>query len=400
VTLDRELREPGRSAPDAEPGVRRRRPATGFRLGSVRGIEVRAQWSLLILAALIATSIALGLLPTSDEQIDRLSAWVGGVAGALLFVASLLTHELSHSLVARRRGVRVSSITLWLLGGIARLERDAPDARAELRIAIAGPLASFALAGVFGTAALGVSTLGEADAVRVAVDVLSWLALMNLMLGAFNLLPGAPLDGGRVLRAWFWRRSGDRLSSQARAARAGRTLAHVLIAVGLVEFALGAGLPGLWLAFLGWFVLSAANAEELDADVRRALGGVRLGRLMTPDPVTVTSDLSLAELVERFLLRHRSSYPVVDAGEVRGLVELADVRRVPVEQHASTTVAQVMTPLERCAIAAPDDEAVEALARIGSHARVLVLEGGRLVGILTPTDLARLAAAAHLAHGR
>lgn len=392
-------RGPSRDLSAAEPGAGRR-AASGFRLGSVRGIEIHAQWSLLALAALIATSIALGLLPASDEDIDPIVAWVGGIVGAVLFVSSLLAHELSHSIAAARRGVRVSSITLWLLGGIARLERDAPDARSELRIALAGPFASFVLAGIFGGAALATSTIDASSGTNVATDVLSWLALMNLMLGAFNLLPGAPLDGGRVLRAWFWHRTGDRLSSQARAARAGRTLAHILIAVGLVEFALGAGVPGLWLALLGWFVLSAANAEELDADVRRALGGVRLGRLMTPDPVTVPSDLTLAELVERFLLRHRSSYPVVDAGVVRGLIELSDVRRVPAERHASTSVADVMTPLERCAVAAPDDEAVEVLGRAGPRARVLVLDGDRLVGILTPTDMARVAAAAHLARSR
>ena len=350
------------------------------------------QWSVAVIGALVAWSLAAGWLD-ADGDIGSVAAWIGGICGAVLFLSSLLAHELSHSLVARRHGVEVSSITLWLLGGVALMERDAPDARAALRIAIAGPMASFAIAAGAGGVAWGLNAAEpESTVLVVAAAVAEWLAILNAALGAFNLLPGAPLDGGRVLRAWFWSRTGDRLGSQVRAARAGRTLARILIAVGIVEFALGAGLSGLWIAFIGWFVHGAAAREEAEALLQSALGNATIAALMTSDPIVVGPDLTIAEFVEQFLLRHRSAYPVVDDDRLVGLITLPGVRAVPPTRRDATRVRDVMTPRSQCAIAPPNLPAVEWLRDPRSIDRLIVVDQAeRVVGIVTPTDLVRVA---------
>lgn len=361
-------------------------------LGRINGIEIRAQWSVVVIGGLVAWSLAAGWLD-SDLDISASAAWIGGVCGAMLFLASLLAHELSHSLVARRHGVVVRSITLWLLGGVALMERDAPDARAALRIAIAGPLASFAIATGTGGVAWGLDAADPTSSfVIVAAAVAEWLAILNAALGAFNLLPGAPLDGGRVLRAWFWSRTGDRLGSQIRAARAGRTLARILIAFGIIEFAFGAGLSGLWIAFIGWFVHGSATREETDAQLQSALATATIAELMTTDPITVEPDLTIADFLERYLLRHRSAYPVVDGGRFLGMITLPDVRAVHPAGRDSTQVRDVMTPRSQCAIAAPSMRATDWLRDPRSIDRLIVIdEADRVVGIVTPTDLVRVA---------
>lgn len=389
----------GRMEPNAAPASTRADGIHhgGIRLGTIFGIEIRAQWSVLIVFVLLASSIGTGLVPESVDDPGTVAPVVGGVVGAALFLASLLAHELSHSLVARRHGVRVRSITLWLFGGIATLERDADDARAEFRIALAGPLMSIALAVGFGVVAVALDAADDPSvALGTAFVVANWLAVINGILAVFNLLPGAPLDGGRVLRAWLWKRSGDRLGSQRRAAHAGRGLAKVLIALGLVEFAFGAGLAGLWMAFIGWFILSAASAEELDAELRTELGGVRVGAVMTRDPTTVAPTISVQQLADEFLLSHRSSYPVVDRGTLLGLVTLSDVRALPVARRSTTTVETIMTPAAECRIVHPDDEFVEALSTAGGPTRFLVVDDSGLIGIVTPTDVARLVEMTHV----
>lgn len=248
------------------------------------------------------------------------------------------------------------------------------------------------LALLFGAISAGLGATVDASTTgELAALVTGWLATINGLLAFFNLLPGAPLDGGRVLRAWYWHRSGDRLESQRRAARAGKGLAKLLIGVGLVEFAFGAGAAGLWLAFIGWFVLSAAAAEELDAVLRSELGDVRIEQLMTRDPATVAPNLAVPDLIDEFLHHSRSAYPVVDGTELVGLVTLAEVRRLPVARREQTTVADIMVPLAQCPVVGAEDPIVDALRVLGGPARLLVVEHRapaqrpRLVGIVTPT---------------
>ncbi len=361
-------------------------------LGTLAGIPVRVQWSVLAIFGLLTWTLATEALPASDPEVPTAAAWALAAGCAVVFLAGLLAHELSHSFVARRSGVNVAGITLWLFGGVAQIDGELPTARAELRTALAGPAMSMALGAGYLALAGAMAAGGVPDAV---VAALVWLGSINVVLAVFNLLPGAPLDGGRVLRAWLWRRSGDRLGSARQAGRAGQVVAYFLVGLGVLELA--SGLPGgLWLMFIGWFLLNAARREELDATLRADLSGVTVEAVMTRDPLTVPHDMSAAALVDDFLLRHRSAFPVVRDGRVVGLVTLDQVRRVPRGEWGSRTVAEVASPLDGVTMASPRELLLDALGRVPptGGGRIVVMDGGRLVGIVTSTDVARVVRAA------
>ena len=236
--------------------------------------------------------------------------WAVGLLAAVGLVASILAHELSHASVAMHHGVKVEEITLWLFGGLARLSGQARDAGTELRIALAGPAMSAAI----GAACVVLAAIGAVlGAPELLTATLGWLGLINVVLAVFNLLPGAPLDGGRVLTAILWRRSGDERLARQQAARAGQVVGQVLIALGVVELLLGAGIGGLWLALIGWFLTTAAHAEEAQAQVATTFEGVRVGDVMTTDLHTVDSASSVADFIHGVAVNaHVSSFPVVD----------------------------------------------------------------------------------------
>ena len=362
-----------------------------FRLGRVAGIRVGVNWSVLLIVWLLAWSLATVVLPQRAPGHQPSAYWLAAVATALLFFASLLAHELGHAVLARRAGLGVEGIILWLFGGVANLHGEARNPRAELRIAAVGPLISLAVAAV---AALLAAAVSAAGGPALLGAVFAWLARINLGLAVFNLIPAAPLDGGRVLRALLWRRSGDRLRATVAAARAGRLFGYLLIGVGVLEFAVRANLGGLWFIFLGWFLLSAARAEEHGARLREALAGLRVRDVMTPDPVVAPGWLTVDAFLERYVLGHRcSAFPVSGAGgELEGLVTLARLKSVPAAERAATRVAAVACPLAEVATATPDEPVADLPGRLSgcSDGRVLVVDGGRLVGIVSPSDLTRV----------
>jgi Zn-dependent protease/CBS domain-containing protein len=364
-----------------------------IRLGRIAGIRVGANWSVLAIVALLVLSLAGTAFPSQFPGLDPAAYLAAAAAAALLFLASLLAHELAHAVVARRAGLRVEGITFWLFGGVARLAGDAPTAGTDLRIAAVGPLVSLALGGLFGAATAG---LRAVDAPAITAGATRWLALINVSLGLFNLLPGAPLDGGRVLRAVVWWRTGDRYRATRTAARAGRLLGMVLIGLGVLQFLTG-GLGGLWLAFVGWFLVGAARAEEQSAVMRGALTGVRVGEVMTPDPVTAPAGMTVRQFLDDWLPRTRfSSLPIVNpAGRVDGLVTLRRIREVPPAQWATTRIADIACPPGEILTAAPGDPLLGLLEALPGCAdgRALVIDRGRLVGIVSPTDIARAAQA-------
>ena len=361
-----------------------------FRLGRIAGIRVGVNWSVLVIFWLISWSLAGAVLPQQAPGRPPGSYWLAGLATAVLFFVSLLAHELGHALVARRAGLRVEGITLWLFGGVARLEGESRDPATELRIAGVGPLISLAVAAVAGLLALAADAVGASPLV---VAALAWLARINAMLALFNLIPAAPLDGGRVLRALVWRRTGDRRRAVTVAARAGRLFGYLLIGIGLVEFAFSANFGGLWFVFLGWFLLSAARAEESGARLREALDGIRVRDVMTPDPVAGPGWYTVDGFLEEYVLRHRhSAFPVNSFdGALVGLVTLARLKTVPSGQRAATRVEAVACPLAEVPIANPDELLLDLLPRLRgcSDGRALVMADGRLAGIVSPTDIAR-----------
>ena len=370
-------------------------------LGRIAGIHVGFNWSLLVVVALIAWSLATGFFPVEVPGRAAGWYWLAGAVAAVVFLASLLAHELAHSVVAQRSGVRVDGITLWLFGGVSRLSGEVSSARTEALITAVGPLTSFVLGAVFLLLGLGLSA-GHAPGLLPVT--LNWLGTINLLLAAFNLIPPAPLDGGRILRAVVWARTGDRFRATRVASRAGLVFGIMLIAYGLFTFATtGNVIGGVWAVFLGWFLLSAARAEETGGLIRQALVGVTVGDVMTPRPIQVPDDLSVEDLPHRFILGYRhSTFPTQGGdGRLTGLVTIAAVKKVSAEARPDTRVHEIACPLDQVPSAAPGEPLTTLLERLGGgcgEGRALVLQDGQLVGLVSPSDISR--ALQHTSLGR
>ena len=362
-------------------------------LGRVAGIHVGLNWSLLVVAALIAWSLATGILPPAAPGETSGAYWTAGVVSAFVFLASLLAHELAHSIVAVRRGVRVEGITLWLFGGVSRFSSDTSSPGAQALITFVGPLTSLLLGIVFFLAS---AAAGGGAHPGLVPATLSWLGYINILLGVFNLLPAFPLDGGRLLQSLIWLRTGDRVRATSIAARIGMVFAFLLIAYGLFSFLVaGNAIGGVWSVFLGWFLLSAARAEEAGALIRQALSGISVAEVMTPDPVQAPDDISVEDALHGYVLTSRhSTFPTHDAaGRLSGLLTMAALKNVAPDARSATRINQVICPLDKVATARPADPITNllGLSEAGcSEGRTLVVDSGRLVGIISPSDINRL----------
>lgn len=367
------------------------------RLGRIAGIPVGLHWSVLVIVALIGWLLGAGELPSLEPGHTAAAYWAVAVPTALLFVTALLAHELAHAVVARRKGVPVRSITLWALGGVAELGGDPPTARADLEIAVAGPATSLAAGLLFGGGWLALRAVGGPELLTAA---LYWLMIMNGLLAVFNLLPGAPLDGGRILRAALWLRHGDRARAARTAATAGRVVGVVLIALGFTEFLTWRSAGGLWLALIGMFVFSAATAEGQAETAASVLGGLRVRDVMVPDPAIGASWMSVADFIERVATRSSQSvFPVVGFdGAVAGVTGLQLLGRVPPAERAFTTLQQVMQPVPDAYLAGPDDPAAPLLSRrpLAGELFAIVLAEGRIIGLVTTENLRKAVSRAAL----
>jgi Zn-dependent protease len=373
---------------------------SSVRLGRVAGIEVGLHWSLAIAFALIAWTLAGQILPDMVPDQGLAAYWLASVVAVLLFYVSLLAHEMGHALVARRLGVRVEGITLWIFGGVARLGGDAATAGAEARIAVAGPVVSLVLAVTFGLATFGLDAAAGPPLVEAGCF---WLGLANTMLLLFNLIPAFPLDGGRILRAWLWGRRGDRYRATATAARWGRVCSFVMIGLGLLEFFFQQDLGGVWLVFLGLFLMSAARNEEAQVLMHGALAGLRVADVMSRDPMVAPGWITVDEFMRTYLpIQRAAAYPLKTFdGELDGLVTLARLAEVPNELRRTTRVRDVGAGLEAIPKATPGEPVLAVLNRLGSgDGHILVLDEGKLVGLVTPADIERALGEAVLRRGR
>ncbi len=356
-------------------------------LGRIAGIRIGLNWSWAIVLALIVWSLADAVFPAQDPGLSR-AAYAGmAVAAALLFFVSLLLHEFGHALQARREGLEIEGITLWLFGGVAQFKGEFPSARAELRIALAGPAVTLAI----GSVLIALAALAHLPS---GVDgVVFWLGYINFFLLAFNLLPALPLDGGRVLRALIWARRRDFGSATRTAAEVSRALALVLIGGGLLLLFTEGTFSGAWLAFIGWFVLQAAGSEARYPLIREALAGLAVRNLMAPDPLTAEAGQTLAEFMEQVpATAHFTAYPVLDGERVVGMLPFRRVVDIPPGEWSARLVADSLVPLAEVPLLHPDESALDAFAELsapGLH-RGLVLRDGRLVGLLSITDFARV----------
>lgn len=358
-------------------------------LGKIAGIRVGMNWSLFAIFGLIAWSLADGRFPYEFPGYTDGYYWAGGVLTATIFFACLLGHEMGHALVARARGVEVEGITLWLFGGVAKLKGDPKTASEEFQIAIAGPLVSLALAGAFAASSVGLEAAGSSD---LLVGIFAWLWRINAILALFNMLPAFPLDGGRVFRALLWHWKGKSKATKW-AARTGRAFGFLMISAGILEFAVRQSLDGVWIAFLGYFLLSAATAEERVLVTREALVGVRVAEAMSPAPEIVPGWTMVEALLEEHGTQSRSHFAVASFdGSISGVVAIKVAAALAPQERSATRTDRVAIPISQIAVCHPDETLTSALDRMNAagSGRALVFDEGALVGEITGADLQRI----------
>jgi len=362
---------------------------SGIELFKLSGVEVAIDYSWLVIFALVLWGLSAGYFPHEYPGYGLRSYWIVGFVATLLFFASVLIHELSHAWVANRLGEQVSRITLFIFGGMAHLSGEPESPAVEFKVAGVGPLTSLILAALF----WGIhQALPPAPALILWRAVFRYLAYINAALALFNLLPGFPLDGGRLLRAVIWWRTGDLPRATARAADWGQGIAFGLIALGALEIFTDTLIGGLWLIFIGLFLRSAALASYQHVILDQVLRRLRVSDIMVREPVTLSPDLPVSDAVEKYFLHHGfGGFPVVSDGQVLGLLSLPLVRDCPAAQRSTRRVGDIMRRVDQSVEIALSATVAEALARMAEAdaGRLLVMDGNRLAGLITRSGIAR-----------
>lgn len=354
-------------------------------LGKIYGIKIGLHYSWLIIAVLISLSLSQYFGEAHPEWSKNI-IWIMAISSALFLFLAIILHELSHAAVARSKGLRVSSITLFALGGVAQIEKESPDAKTEFWIGIIGPITS----AFIGFICLGLAYLlgwmpgSESDTPLTAMLV--WLGYINIALAIFNMIPGFPMDGGRVLRSIIWRISGSAVRATKIASLIGQFMAFSFIIFGLLLFFRGAGIGGLWIAFIGWFLLSSAKASYLQVEFTEGLRGIKVGDLMTRDCPVLDGKINLQTLVENHLLKTgQRCYMVTEDGEFAGLITPHEIKSVKRQLWSLKTSSDVMRPLKNLYTVTPETSAIEAFEMIGRKGinQLPVVKDGKLMGIIT-----------------
>jgi len=360
-----------------------------LQLWSIRGIPIRIHFTWLIIFGLLSWTLASGYFPQHYPDLPVAAYWLKAIIAALFLFGSILVHELMHAITAQKLQVPIAGITLFALGGVAEMKGEPPSPGAEFTIAIVGPLASFVLAGVFW---LLWQALEREGAGGTFAAVALYLVTLNLVVAIFNLLPAFPLDGGRVLRSILWGITHNIKQATYWATRVGRGFAYLLILFGGLALFAGAGFQGVWMVVIGLFLLQGAQAGYTHVLVQEALASVAVRDIMVREVVTVPPSSSVTEVVNRYFLVHGyGGFPVVENGRVLGVVSLTELKQVPAEDRDRVAVREVMMPLEARLTLAPDEDVALALQRMTQEglARLVVMERGRMVGLLTKTGLSR-----------
>jgi Zn-dependent protease/CBS domain-containing protein len=358
---------------------------SSIQLGRIAGIDIGLHYTWLFAVVLIAWSLALGYFPGVVPGVGLGTYWALGIIAALLLFVSVLVHELSHSLVARSRGMTVDSITLFIFGGVSNLRSEALTARDEFLVAAVGPVSSLVLAGIFWVISQGLPSVSALGA------LFGYLAFVNLLLGIFNLVPGFPLDGGRVLRSLVWGATGDMRRATVVAAYAGQAFGWLLIVWGFIRLLSGDFFGGLWTAFIGWFLNSAAESTRQEQVQRETFRGVPVASIMDPTPAVGSRNLSVYDFVfDNVLQRGHRALPIVENGQLLGIVTLGDAKHLGQDAWSTTPVATIMTgaPLKTVSPDADLGVAIALMAESGLH-QLPVVQDGKLVGLLGRADVMR-----------
>jgi len=354
-----------------------------WKIGSIMGIPIRVHFSWLIVFGLLTWLLSSRYFPQVTPDLPFVSYWINGVLAALLLFASVAFHELAHSYVAQKYKLTIESITLFIFGGVAQLKGDPPHPRAEFWIAIAGPLSSFFLSAFFYI--LMMSTAGGSK------PLFAYLAQINFIIAVFNLIPGFPMDGGRVLRSAIWGKKKDYFYATQKASSIGRGIALFFIFFGLFSIFTG-GMGGLWLMFIGWFLYSAAQASYQQSTLQETLSGIKVKDIMVKDIVTLNPSVSLDEAVNQYFLRHGyGGFPVIDEGKFLGIITLKEVKNVPREDWGKMKVSEVYVRHDKKWEVSVNDDVTKALELMikEDKGRIVVTERDKIIGLITRNGIAR-----------
>lgn len=362
-----------------------------IKLGRIAGIEIGLHYSWFIIAILIAFSLAAHFHSVRSDWNQNVT-WIAAIVTAVLFFVTLLLHELAHSVVAKSRGLKVREITLFALGGVSQIESEAPDAKSEFWIGIVGPLTSLVIGGICILIARLSGWRPNSEPSDPIIAVLLWLGYINLGLAAFNMIPGYPLDGGRVLRSVAWWITGNMVRATRIASQIGQAIAFLFILFGLFRFFVGENFGGLWLAFIGWFLLDASRSSYLQVGIMAGLRDRRVSDLMERDCASVEGYISVRDFVDEYLLHSASRcFLVMQDHHAVGIVTPGEIRKVPRDAWDQTSVQAAMTPLNQLVTVPPDMPALKALELMskGNLYQLAVVSDGKLQGMFSRDQILR-----------
>jgi Zn-dependent protease len=354
-----------------------------WKIGKIMGIPIRMHFSWLIIFGLITWSLSTYYFPQAAPDLPTASYWIKGTLAALLLFASVTFHELAHSFVAQRYKISIESITLFIFGGVAQMKGEPPNPRAEFRIAIAGPLSSFFLSVLFFF--LSGNATGSIKA------LFSYLTQINLIIGVFNLIPGFPMDGGRVLRSIIWEKKKNFYFATQKASSIGQKIALFFIIFGI--FSIFTGIPGgLWMMLIGWFLYTAAQASYQQSTLQESLSGIKVREIMVKDIVTLSSFITVDEAVNNYFLRYGyGGFPIIDDGKFLGIVTLKEVKNIHRENWGREKVADILVPHDKRWEVSPEDNVMKALELMikEDKGRLVIIENNKLSGLITRNGIAR-----------
>lgn len=359
-------------------------------IGRVFGVKIKIHYTWFIIFALITWTLAAFYLPTQFPGLTTPIYWILGVISAVLLFVSVLVHELAHSYVAIKRGIPVSSITLFLFGGVSETESEPSDPKTEASMSVVGPLTSFAISGISAAAWYATVVLNLGAAVEAP---LFYIAIINLLLGGFNLLPAFPLDGGRLLRAGLWSWKKDLILATKLATRISTFFAYGIMGIGLFSILFVNLISGLWIIFIGWFLKNGADQSLRQTMITQALSDINVKEIMSKNVVTVPDEKTISEVVaEYFDVNKHGGYPVIQDDKIVGIITVEDIRKVPKEERSAKKVSEIMTPRSKLVFLRPNESATDAFVKFSKNeiGRLPVIENEKVVGIITRSDLLRI----------
>ena len=363
---------------------------SSVKVGSLLGIPIEINYTWLLIFALITWTLASSYFPYYHPDVPSSHVWIASVSSTLLLFFSILLHELAHSFIALRNRLKIKKITLFIFGGVAQMENDPDTPIVEFKMAIAGPLCSIMLSVLFFTAA----RLTEINHVTAIItSVLNYVSLINLSIAIFNMIPGFPLDGGRLFRSTLWHFDHDLKLSTKVASNIGKFFSYAFILIGLVYLIFSQLISGVWFMVIGFFLHEAAELSYQQLVLKKTMVGTPVSDVMVKDIITVMPDIKLDKLVEEYFLKFRHlGFPVVEKGYLKGIVTLQNVNKVPRDKWPESTVSNVMTEVRDDLLCCPEDDTLEALVRVTKSglAKLLIVKNGKLLGMISQHDLVKL----------